>query len=71
MIDLTQDDVDDGPITPYREGFLDYMLGKFLWQNPYNSYGDIYDDDPDYYQWYDGWRDAQVKYPHLEPKEHE
>jgi hypothetical protein len=65
----TQDDVDDGEITPFREGFLSYMFGWHLQQNPYKAYGDNDIDDKRYYDWYDGWKSAAEHYPHIEPEE--
>lgn len=65
----TQDDFGDDTITPYREGFIDYMFGHFLHQNPYHAYGDVELDDPRYYEWYDGWHMARTMCPNIEPKE--
>lgn len=65
----TQDEVDDGPITPYREGFLSYMFGHLFHQNPYKAYGDTDADDNRYYEWFDGWNSAREVYPKIEPKE--
>jgi hypothetical protein len=59
----TQDNVDDGEITPFREGFLSYMFGKGLHTNPYEAYGDE-NDDLRYYEWYDGWVSAEKQYPY-------
>lgn len=59
----TQDDVADGPITPFREGFLAFMFGQELHQNPYEAHGDEGIDDMRYYEWYDGWNSAQQHYP--------
>lgn len=60
---LTQDDVDDSEFTEYNEGFVAYMFGHFLYENPYNSA------TGQYCLWHDGWNDALKTYPEFEPKE--
>ncbi len=52
----------------YQEGYGSYISGKFLYENPYRVYGDA-DDQPEYYDYLDGWFQALVDYPESEPKE--
>lgn len=51
------------------KGGVDYLFGKFLHNNPYIGYGDSEFDDPEYYDWHDGWMKALECYPELEPRE--
>jgi hypothetical protein len=54
-VEITQENVKDGEITTFGEGYLDYLFGKCLHENPYQDYGDDESDDLRYYEWYDGW----------------
>jgi hypothetical protein len=67
---LTQDDVNDGPFTEFNEGFVSYMFGQFLHENPYC--GTDYNNDEavkSYVMWHDGWMSAKETYPDSEPKD--
>ena len=64
----TQDDVDDGPLTEYNEGFIAFMFGHFLHENPYNG-SCPEPEDTRYFIFVGGWQDAKKEYPELEPKE--
>ena len=67
---LTQDDIIDGPFTEFNEGFVSYMFGQCLHENPYC--GRNYDNNEavqSYVMWSNGWESAKETYPHLEPKE--
>lgn len=61
---LTQDDFPNDEYTEFNEGFVSYMFGHFLWENPYNS--TCY---KSYLMWYDGWQAGLEKFPEFEPKE--
>lgn len=65
---LTQDDFDDGGFTTYNEGFVAYMFGEHLHQNPYKAYSDVEVDQHEYYEWFDGWIAAQRRYPNISRK---
>ena len=43
----------------YKQGFAAYNAGHHLWENPYYSWRD---DDPSYYEWYDGYMDAEEEF---------
>lgn len=62
----TQDDFDDKGYTEYNEGFVSYMFGHFLHENPYNG---LFEQEKEYVMWYEGWNDALKAYPDIEPKE--
>lgn len=72
MIDYatcTQDDFDD-TFTEFNQGFVSYMMGKYLHENPYCGLdSDNNEDMQSYVLWFDGWMSALETYPHLEPKE--
>ncbi len=63
----TQDDIDDSVFTEYNEGFVSYMFGKFLHNNPYHCLTD--ESTKLYCMWYDGWQDAKICYPQIEPRD--
>jgi hypothetical protein len=67
---LTQDDVDDSTFTEFNTGFVSYMFGHFLHENPYDGCDGSYSEDvKSYDMWHDGWMSARETYPHLEPKD--
>ena len=66
----TQDDVDDGPMTEFNEGFVSYVFGHYCHENPYN--GATYEDPHEverYVMWFGGWQAAKERFPEIEPKE--
>jgi hypothetical protein len=67
---LTQDDVDDRSFTEFNEGFVSYMFGQCLNENPYSGLDyDNSDGAISYVMWYEGWMSAKETYPELEPKD--
>jgi hypothetical protein len=73
MIDYatcTQDDFGDDTFTEFNEGFVSYIFGHYLHENPYKNLDNDNDEEMKHYvMWFDGWTSAKECYPHWEPKE--